>query len=51
MNKHNRLLVVLDDVFGLGNKINSQLRKVNQDFDERTNEIRLPDQISVPWEG
>ncbi len=38
MNKHNRLLAVLDDVFGMENKIKSQFRKVGQDYDERTNE-------------
>jgi hypothetical protein len=38
MNKQTRLLAVLDDVFGLENKINSQFRKVSQDFDEQTNE-------------
>ncbi len=38
MNKHTRLLTVLDDVFGMDNKIKSQFRKVSQDFDERTNE-------------
>ena len=38
MNKHTRLLAVLDDVFGMENKIKSQFRKVGQDFDEKTNE-------------
>ena len=38
MNKQTRLLAVLDDVFGLENKITSQFRKVSQDFDEQTNE-------------
>ncbi len=31
-------MAVLDDVFGMENKIKSQFRKVSQDFDERTNE-------------
>ena len=38
MNKETRLLAVLDDVFGLENKIDSQFRKVSQSFDEQTNE-------------
>ncbi len=40
MNKHTRLLAVLDEVFGMGigDKLNSQFRKVGQSFDERTNE-------------
>ena len=38
MNKHTRLLAVLNDVFGMENKIKSQFRKVGQDFDEKTNE-------------
>ena len=31
-------MAVLDDVFGMENKIKSQFRKVGQDYDERTNE-------------
>ena len=38
MNKWNRLLAYLDDVFGFKNKIKSTFRKVGQSFDERTNE-------------
>ena len=38
MNKHNRLLVALNDVFGMENVLKSQFRKVGQDFDEKTNE-------------
>ena len=38
MNKWNRLLAMLDQVFGFENKIRSNFRKVSQDFDERTNE-------------
>ncbi len=38
MNKHNRLLAVLNDVFGMENVRKSQFRKVRQDFDEKTNE-------------
>ena len=38
MNKWNRLLAMLDQVFGFENKIRSKFRKVSQDFDERTNE-------------
>jgi hypothetical protein len=38
MNEEARLLAVLDGVFGLGNKIDSQLRKVSQSFDGQTNE-------------
>ena len=38
MNKETRVLAVLDDVFGLENKINSEFRKVSQSLDEQTNE-------------
>ena len=38
MNKETRLLAVLDEVFGIENKLGSQFRKVGQDFDEKTNE-------------
>jgi len=38
MNKSNRLLVMLDRVFGFPNKIRSTFRKLSQDFDEKTNE-------------
>ena len=38
MNKWNRLLAMLDQVFGFENKIKSNFKKVSQDFDERTNE-------------
>jgi hypothetical protein len=38
MNKDTRLLAVLDEVFGMENKIGSKFRKVGQDFDEKTNE-------------
>jgi len=38
MNKWNRLLAMLDEVFGFKNKIRSKYRKVSQDFDEKTNE-------------
>ena len=38
MNKHNRLLAVLNDVFGMENVRKSQFRKAGQDFDEKTNE-------------
>ena len=38
MNKWNRLLAMLDEVFGFQNKINSKFRKISQDFDEKTNE-------------
>ena len=38
MNKWNKLLAMLDQVFGFENKIRSNFRKVSQDFDERTNE-------------
>ncbi len=38
MNKHNRLLAVLNDVFGMENILKSQFRKVGQDFDEQTDE-------------
>ena len=38
MNKWNRLLAMLDQVFGFENKIRSNFRKVSHDFDDRTNE-------------
>jgi hypothetical protein len=38
MNKWNRLLAMLDQVFGFENKIRSTFKKVSQDFDEKTNE-------------
>ena len=38
MNKHNRLLAVLNDAFAVSNKIQSQFRKIGQVSDERTNE-------------
>ncbi len=49
MNKWNRLLAVLDEVFGLKNKIRSKFRKIRQDFDEKTNEhvILIEYRVSV----
>ena len=38
MNKWNRLLAALDEVFGFPDKIRSKFRKLSQDFDEKTNE-------------
>ncbi len=38
MNKWNRLLATLDQVFGFANKKKSSWRKISQDFDEKTNE-------------
>lgn len=38
MNKSNKLLVMLDRVFGFDDKEKSKFRKISQDFDERTNE-------------
>ena len=38
MNKWNRLLATLDRVFGMNNKERSTLKKLSQDFDEKTNE-------------
>jgi hypothetical protein len=38
MNKWNRLLTTLDQVFGMNNKERSTLKKISQDFDEKTNE-------------
>ena len=38
MNKWNRLLAALDQVFGFANKKKSSWRKISQDFDEKTNE-------------
>ena len=38
MNKWNRLLATLDQVFGMNNKERSTFKKISQDFDEKTNE-------------
>jgi len=38
MNKWNRLLASLDQVFGMNNKERSTFKKISQDFDEKTNE-------------
>ena len=38
MNKWNRLLTALDNVYGFNDKKKSTIRKVSQTFDERTNE-------------
>lgn len=38
MNKWNRLLACLDQVFGMNNKERSTFKKISQDFDEKTNE-------------
>ena len=38
MNKWNRLLATLDQVFGMKNKERSTFKKVSQNFDESTNE-------------
>lgn len=49
MNKSNRLLALLDRVFGFPNKIRSTFRKISQDFDENTNEhvILIEYRVSV----
>ena len=38
MNKWNRLLAILDQVYGFEDKKKSSIRKIGQHFDERTNE-------------
>jgi hypothetical protein len=38
MNKVNRLLVMLDAVFGIENKIRSNFAKLRQGFGDKTNE-------------
>ena len=38
MNKWNKLLVMLDAVFGFENKVRSNFKKIKQDFDDQTNE-------------
>ena len=38
MNKWGRLVLALDEVFGFENKKESNVRKVSQAFDEKTNE-------------
>ena len=38
MNKWNQLVAVLDNLFGFQDKEKSNVRKIGQQFDERTNE-------------
>jgi hypothetical protein len=38
MNQWNQLLAILDDVLGFRDKHKSSVRKISQQFDERTNE-------------
>jgi hypothetical protein len=38
MNKWNRLLKMLDTVYGFENQVKSSFRKIKQGFDERSNE-------------
>jgi len=38
MNNETQLLVALDGMFGVGNKLRSSFRKLRQGFDEKTNE-------------
>ena len=38
MNKENKLVNLLDELFGFRNRIKSSYRVVSQDYDERTNE-------------
>ena len=38
MNKWNKLLAMLDAVFGFENKVRSNFKKIKQDFDDQTNE-------------
>jgi hypothetical protein len=51
MNKWNRLLTVLDHVFGFKNKARSNFKKVSQGFDENTNEHVIVIEYRVQVEG
>jgi hypothetical protein len=51
MNKWNRLLAVLDHVFGFKNKARSDFKKVSQTFDENTNEHVIVIEYRVQVEG
>ena len=51
MNKWNRVLAVLDEVFGFKNKIRSKFRKIKQDFDEKTNEHVILIEYRVSMKG
>lgn len=51
MNKWNKLLSYMDDVFGIENKIKSTFRKVGQTFDERTNEHVIQIEYRVRTDG
>lgn len=51
MNKWNRLLATLDEVFGFKNKIRSKYRKLSQAFDEQTNEHVIVIEYRVSVKG
>ena len=51
MNKWNRLLAMLDEVFGFKNKIRSKYRKLSQAFDEKTNEHVIVIEYRVSVKG
>ena len=51
MNKWNRLLAMLDEVFGFKNKNRSKYRKLSQAFDEQTNEHVIVIEYRVSVKG
>ena len=51
MNKWNKLLACLDQVFGMKNKENSRFKKVSQNFDESTNEHVIMSEYRVRVAG
>jgi hypothetical protein len=51
MNKWNRLLAMLDHVFGFKNKARSNFKKLNQTFDEKTNEHVIVIEYRVQVKG
>ena len=51
MNKWNRLLAMLDAVFGFENKVKSNFKKIKQDFDDQTNEHVIVIEYRVQVKG
>jgi len=51
MNKVNRLLAMLDAVFGFENKVRSNFKKIRQDFDDQTNEHVIMIEYRVQAKG
>jgi len=51
MNKWNKLLAMLDAVFGFENKVRSNFKKIKQDFDDQTNEHVIVIEYRVQAKG